>query len=92
MPSATRSSTVRERLAPGEAPRARRLISDDQSLRVIARHFDLILEHCSGDDVVSGPGRPQERVNRYIAEMDPDLSIFVFKDRWNRRSSRADAL
>lgn len=49
---------------------------------MIARHFDFTLEHCSGDDVVSGPGRPQERINRYIAEMDPDLSIFVFKDRF----------
>jgi len=65
-----------------EKDQLRRLISDDQSLRVIARHFELILDHCSGDDVVSGPGRSQERINRYIAEMNPDLSVFVFKDRF----------
>ena len=63
-----------------EKERLRRLIADDLSLRMIARDSDLILEACSGDDVVSGPGRPQERINRYIAEMNPDLSIFVFKD------------
>jgi hypothetical protein len=63
-----------------EKNRLRRLIAEDPSLRVIANRFDLILQACSGDDVTSGPGRPQERINRYIAEMDPDLSIFVFKD------------
>jgi len=63
-----------------EKERLRRLITDEPSLRVIARHSDLTLEPCSGDDVVSGPGRPQERINRYIADMEPDLSIFVFKD------------
>jgi hypothetical protein len=63
-----------------EKDRLRRLIAEDPPLRVIANCFNLILQSCSGDDVTSGPGRAQERINRYIAEMDPDLSIFVFKD------------
>src|SRR5437870_1713395 len=63
-----------------EEDRLRRLIAEDPTLRVISNRFDLILQSCSGDDVTSGPGRPQERINRYIAEMNPDLSIFVFKD------------
>jgi hypothetical protein len=63
-----------------EKERLRRLISNDLSLDALARQFDLVLKSCSGDDVASSPGRPQERINRYIEERDPDLSIFVFKD------------
>jgi hypothetical protein len=63
-----------------EKERLKRLIAEDLSLRDLARKFDLILQSCSGDEVTSGPGRPQERINRYIADSDPDLSIFIFKD------------
>lgn len=63
-----------------EKDRLRKLIAEDRTLRVIANRFDLVLQPCSGDDVTSGPGRPQERINRYIADMNPDLSVFVFRD------------
>jgi hypothetical protein len=58
----------------------RRLITDDQSMQLIARDRGVFMDPFSGDDVVSGPGRAQERINRYIKETEPDLSIFIFKD------------
>lgn len=60
--------------------RLRKLVDRNLSLRLLANDRGFIMQSFSGDDVPSGPGRPQELINRYIAEIEPDLSIFVFNN------------
>jgi hypothetical protein len=60
--------------------RLRKLVDRNPSLRQLASDFGLILQSFSGDDVPSGPGRPQELINRYIDQVRPDLSVFIFNN------------
>ena len=64
-----------------EKSHLKRLISDDGTLEIIADKLNFALKYISGNEVTSGPGRAQERINRYIQQHEPDLSIFIFRDR-----------
>jgi hypothetical protein len=58
------------------------LVDRDPALSRTARQFDLTLKSFSGTDVPSGRGRAQALINRYIAEVKPDLSVFIFRKRF----------
>jgi len=58
------------------------LVDRDPSLSRTARQFDITLKSFSSTDVPSGRGRAQALINRYIAEVKPDLSVFIFRKRF----------
>jgi hypothetical protein len=68
--------------------RVRILVDRDPSLRRIAWQFDLTLQSFSGVDVPSGRGRAQQLINDYIADVQPNLSIFIFKRRFGTDAGR----
>lgn len=63
-----------------EKERAEWVVEKDRTVRRTARDAELAIMAIGASHVTSGGGRPQGRINRYVAEADPLLCLFIFKD------------